>query len=479
MHSHVFFSTKESETRQQKAKEEPVLLPPRPSSSSFIRARICYVILTLSIVSRFNTATGFNFNSKALCPPSFAATEALRDLNHTKNQILKLTASRISNNPQAVLRKGSIETILVPAQFSEANNPNPCKTSKLYPTLYSPTSYMDLRTISQETSSDGFAFFKIKRKGSSFVTDSGLYIRSGGCDENTTDLMGCLDLDKDDASCCIRSDLKADFKNTPFFNLCDGSPQQSPDTSRLSTKRDALFAGLNLVKSSLPKALQLMLELRTKLKYEEIKKKSLQSKNLWSPPTPPAHVTRKDCIPLEIDLFHNPPTFKENILVVPKEFPNFEANVDTLTSYLSYLAKMQQKITQKDSFGQLQLRNNNPTALDYFGNLFADRIVIYTVPAVILTMIAYYLLKFFWIKIRHALSVRNLARNQAQNRTNLSNHFLRLISRTDAYPQSVELQNVEATAPFAEIIREARTSNRTAPGNRPLGAPMVVHAPRR
>ena len=140
---------------------------------------------------------------------------------------------------------------------------------------------------------------------------------------------------------------------------------------------------------------------------------------------------------------------------------------------------MQQKITQKDSFGQLQLRNNNPTALDYFGNLFADRIVIYTVPAVILTMIAYYLLKFFWKKIRHALSVRNLARDQAQNRTNLSNHFLRLISRSDPYPQSMELQNLEASAPFAEIIREARAPIRTAPGNRTQGAPMVIHAPRR
>ena len=302
------FSTKESESRRQKAKEEinapspprgkTFLLAPRPSDSSFIRAQICYVILTLSILSRFGTATGFSFNSNALCPPSFAATEALRDLNHTKNQILKLTASRISNNPQAVLRKGSIETIMVPAKFSEANNPNPCKTSKLYPNLYSPTSYMDLRTISQETSSEGFAFFKIKRKGSSFVTDSGLYIRSGGCDENTTDLMGCLDLDKDDASCCIRSDLKTIFKTTPFFNLCDGSPQQSPDTSRLSTKRDALFAGLNLVKTSLPKALQIMLELRSKLKYEEIKKKSQQRKNLWSPPHPACPCDKKGLYPV-------------------------------------------------------------------------------------------------------------------------------------------------------------------------------------
>ena len=319
-------------------------------------------MLISSIISNNNTVSGFNINSNALCPPSLAAKEALCDLNHTRVQILKLTASKISDNTQAVLHKGSIETILVPALFSEVGNPNPCKTSRFHPKLYSPTSYMDLQSITKESPSNGYALFGIKRKGQSFVTNSGLYIRSGGCDENTTDLMGCLDLDKDKYS-CICKDLENVWTSVPFFNLCDGLPQQSPDTSRLSTKRDTLFADLNLVKNILPTALHKLLELRTKLKFNKIKKKSNHSSAFWVAPTPPPHVRRKDCLPLTVDLFDNPPTFEKNVLVTPQEFKSYEANLDTLTKYLSFLQDLEGKIKDKANYGPVKLTNNNITAI--------------------------------------------------------------------------------------------------------------------
>ena len=446
---------------------------------SFVRASLLQRILIMtSLISNNNMVSGFNINSNVLCPPSLAAKEALRDLNHTRVQILKLTASKISDNTQAVLRKGSFETILVPALFSEVGNPNPCKTSRLHSKLYSPTSYMDLRSIAKESPSTGYALFGIKRKGKSFVTNSGLYIRSGGCDVSTTDLMGCLDLDKGDYSCCIRKDLENDFKSTPFFNLCDGLPQKSPDTSRLSTKRDALFAGLNLVKDILPSALQKLLELRTKLKFNEVKKKSNHSSAFWTAPTPPTHVRRKDCLPLSVDLFDNPPTFERNELVTPQEFKTYEANLDTLTKYLSFLRKLEGKIADKTISGPVKLVNNNITALNWFSELFSDYVAAFVLPVIALTVFLFSLFKYIWNKVRQALRTRFLARQQVQNKRNLTDHFFKMLASPNTSAPNIELRDLSATAPFLDpqpMGSEIRQSARLTPRDRYLGGPVVVH----
>ena len=406
----------------------------------------------LLLMLSLGRAEGFKANSNRICTPSFAAADAFRDLATTKNEIIKLTSSEISTDANAVLRKGTSETVLIKTTEKQASLSNPCKSSTFYNKVFSPTSSLDLRKIVLESPRKGFAYFKIKRQGTTFVSDSGLHIRAALCDENTTRPVGCLDLEKiDEYNCCTTSPL---FKVTPpqdLYYLCTGSPQKSIDSSRLSTKRNTLFAGLKLVESILPKALRMLIKLRTKLDTNKVKLLSEQKASYWTAPTPVPKIQGKPCLPVIVDPFDHPPTFVSNALVTPSEYKSYENNVDTLSNYISYLEKIQPLLKQNGNFTHILLRNNNLSPSTYFSEWFSNHVILYTLPASGLAILSFIVIWIILQKSKTAIKEYCTTRALQQSDQNtMSHHFFRMIAFTNQN-RDIEMRpyraSMEASAP--------------------------------
>lgn len=431
------------------------------------------------MLSSFDTSYGFKINSNSLCRPSFAATKALKDLKTTKKGIGLLTSSKISSNINSVLRQGLKETILRVATKLQSSQPDPCQDSKSHNTMFSPSSYKDLRSIVSESARKGFAFFKLIRKNGVYLSESGLHIAKGICDENTTNPTGCLNMETlDDANCCDRKTVFELRPELPYFDLCTGAPQETLDTSRLISKRNALFAGLRLVETLLPKAVRSLIQLKTRLNIKKIEENIKRNSSFWAAPTPATDRKNKNCLPVQIDLFSSPPTFTSNQLITPAEYKRYEQNLDSLQSYLEYLRLVQPKLENNEDFSHIRFVNNNLTPMTYFHNLFSFAIVIYTAPVALLTLIVCIISGCFCKKIKYHISAwytqyasrRAITDFSANLATGISNTFFQAMTMGQTN-QANHNQNIE---PHAEEMTQFVVRPGTAGRSRAPPPPYIT-----
>ena len=335
-----------------------------------------------------NEAQSFKINSDLMCEPQFAAKSAISDLSHTENQIRVLTRPQISTFPNAVLKNRNTEIVSEPIKLHEFKELNPCN-SKPLTTFYSPKSFSDLRTIVKNSNKVGTAIFAISYDflNRIFASRSNLQISAGNCPEPdrhvknwAEKIVGCLSLDKPDkVYCCPRPLLYKNFSSFGFKALCEGKPTHSETSERLSAKKLALYLGLKLVKTTLPTVLKQAIKLRSFLSWPKNTSR-LHDPSKWSVPTPALGKSKRRCLPVKVDLFHSPPTFKNISLVRPQDYTNFEENVDTLTEYIDYLELANKKLKENHNVGHLRLQDNDITAYDWIISMFSKKTIIFTLP---------------------------------------------------------------------------------------------------
>ena len=382
-----------------------------------------------------------------------------------KKGIEILTRSKLSTRANAVLRQGSKETILKPATKTQNSLTNPCQNSNFYSDFFSPSSFKNLRDIVAETAKKGFAFFKLLKKGTAFTTTSGVHVRPSACDDKTVNPVGCLNLESlDDVNCCDRKLVFSLQPNLTYFNLCSGLPQENADSELLKSKQAALFTGLRLVTSTLPKAIKKMIKLRTLQDLTKIEKASGKNLSLWSPPPKPANSTNA-CLPVEIDVLSSPPQFISNQLIKPDEYPVYKQHLDSMLSYLDYLRQVKPKLEINGDFSAIRFRNNNLTPHSYFLNLFSFAVLIYSLPTALLTLLVFILSGCFLNKLKASLcSWYERCRSQ-RNVPDFPHTFYRLLAYASRAERDFEMQDL-ATAP--PLIIEPGTQRRA----RALPLPM-------
>ena len=410
---------------------------------------------------------GFKINSNSLCEPVLAAKEALRDLIHTGVQIKRLTESKISNTENAILRVGSAETILTPHKDTDYQIHNPCSSNQFFPKLFSPSSYTELRRIVEQSQHPtGIAFFNIVYRNKAYQTPSGLHIRTGKCDgtKQAAHLqVGCLNLEStDDFICCFKPDVKGALGGRPSFNLCEGTPQQSADSARLTSKRNALYYGIKLVESTLPAALQQLIKLRSFVSWDKVKSANLNLTH-WVTPTPRPEQPKKKCIPVSIDPFSHPPTFPVNKLVTPDEYKSYEKHLDTLSTYLEYLKKSLEQLEKNGHDAHVILEDNHLTVQEWFINLVSDRVIVYTLPACTLLVVGLLIL----IKMCSHLKI-TIRNNQSNNRRLSIQAYFREYRRYLPGFQDMALNTLPSAPPSGDALLYPAGNIYNAAGVRPI-----------
>ena len=405
----------------------------------------------------------FKIDSSLMCKPQFAAKSAFSDLSQTKDQIRTLTRPQISTFDNAVFKNKFTEIIAEPIKLSEFKDLNPCHYKPLS-TFYSPKSFSDLQSIVKNSDKIGTALFDLSYDfvAKSFTSRFNLQIPPGNCPEPyryndgwAKKIIGCLSLAKPDTFYCCPRPLM--FKNFTYFGfkaLCEGEPTHSVTTEKLGAKKLALYLGLKLVKSTLPAALNQAMKLRSLLF-----KPKVQSRRIVSPtesaPTPAPRKNKRRCLPVDVNIFHEPPKFNNISLVRPQDYGKFEENVDMLTEYIGYLEIANKRLQENPNLDHLSLMDNNITAYEWFTSMFSKNAIAYTIPTAFMTICSLIVCTCIYFRVKvlrlnmESKRKQNLSLNSNQPKSSLVGYLTSYWnSRSDRPAQQREgIPPVEITRP--------------------------------
>ena len=420
------------------------------------------ILLFFHLVS---VSSCFRINSNSLCPPILAASEALADLRHTRDQITTLTDPHISPFPNAVYRFEHSEVLAVPLKEADFIRLNPCAAAT-HTELFKPRSFAELRTILGNSDRDGVALFHITYDFSDnlYRTESGLFIRSGNCQvpdqtkENwTSTFIGALNLQKDDDVTCLpRPTLKHNFAEYTFKALCAGPTRTTQTTERLTAKKALLLAGIKLVETTLPRALEGLVKLRSLISWNKTQSNAKDSSK-WSKPTPIPKSKNPRCIPTEVDLFDDPPSFKSIGLVTPNLYQSYESHVDTLVDYIDYLRSIQTLLTENSDSSHVRLLDNDYSFKNWFKQIFSSDVMPYTVPICLLTLIIFTLCLCTCSCCHSYFDARRYLPPTSKEMLAKQKFTERYITRSrgrDLSPTNIPLRALTPSAPVADLNDE-------------------------